>query len=45
MDGGVDEKEEKHGGEEGGSCPTHGWVGKHEPCEELEGEKSASGHK
>lgn len=45
VDEGMDEKEEEHGGEEDGSCPTHGWVGRHEPFEELESEKSASGHK
>lgn len=45
MDGGMDEEKEKYGGEQNGSCPTHGRVGKHELFGELEKEKSASGHR
>lgn len=38
MDGGTDEEERNNGVEQSGSCPTHGWVGKHELFGELERE-------
>lgn len=39
MGGGMDEEEEKFGGEQNGSCPTDGWVGKHEQFGELKKKK------